>query len=81
MLFASSAARSTLLRTACLQQKRTFASALSSQVASLKGVDFMSIDQLRCVSPTASRKDSSDLIECDASCSSVLVLFLKRLVV
>ena len=59
MLFTSTAARSTLLMgraslVSSLQlqaAKRTFASAagLTSQVASLKGVDFMSIDQLRCV--------------------------------
>jgi len=58
MLFTAAATRSTLCRASLVSSslqlrrqatKRTFASALTNQVASLRGVDFMSIDQLRCV--------------------------------
>lgn len=60
MLF-TSASRSALLRSYCMTNmvhvtcKRTFAassSGIAASVESLKGVHFMSIDQLRCVRET-----------------------------
>jgi ornithine carbamoyltransferase len=62
----AAAARSSLLRSSSLLQtlyvQRNFTSSLASSVKSLKGVDFMSIDQLRYVICRYSRKNG--LLKC-----------------